>query len=808
METLLTDLRFALRQLGRSRGFTLVVLAMLAVGIGANTTVFSVVNALLLRPLPYPQSERLVQVSGAYEGRGDNFSVSYPNAVDWGAAPSLEGLGMLLEEDYSLRGGDRPERVRSAAVSANLFRVLGVSPVLGRGFTAAEDAPGGERVAVLGYGLWQRRFGGDPAVLGRTVMLSGRPYTVVGVMPRGFAFPDPDREVYTPLRASATTWPRSDGGLMAVARLKPGVTLERAQAELDAISRRLAAAYPATNADLTGKLKPLREGLYGGAEVSTILLTLLAAVALVLLIACANVANLLLARGAAREREIAVRTALGAGRGRLLRLLLTESLVLALVGGALGVGLALLGTRLFAAAIPAEFGLPREFRIDGVVLAFTLGVSLLTGVLFGLLPTLRASRTELTSTLREGGRGASAGVRRGRLRALLVVSEVTLAVVLLVSAGLMVRSLTRLLATDPGFDTRGTLTLRVALDARYATREQTLGFQRQVLERLRALPGAAAAGAVDWVPLGGTNNFNDFRIEGRAPGPRPENAGFVVITPGYLEAMAIPLVRGRAFDERDTRAAPGVVLVNQTFARKYWPDENPLGKRIVLAFEESDTASYARMVVGVVRDSRYAGLDQPPRPEMYVPFAQLPYNNTAMTLVVRTMRDPAPLTAAAQQAVWAVDAAQPVYDIHTMAERVHRSVGVVIARVLAVALAVFGAVALALAAIGLYGVVSYGVAQRTHEIGVRTALGATRGDVVRLVLQQGLAPVALGILTGVTGAAELTRLLRSLLHGVSPNDPVTFVAVPVVLGAVALLATWLPARRAAGVEPVVALYDY
>jgi putative ABC transport system permease protein len=796
MERLLQDVQFALRQLRRSPAFAFVVVATLAVGIGANTAIFSVVNALLLRPLPYPESEQLVNLSGAYRDRGNDWSVSYPNARDWRAqSRTLSEAGWFQGASYSLVGGERPERVQGTRASWTLFPTLKVQPALGRSFTEAEDHPEAERVVVISHALWQRHFGGGADVLGRSILLSNTAYTVIGVMPPGFNFPGTSTDVYVPLRSDESTWSRASGGLQVIGRMKPGTTLAAAQQDMDRVSASLAQEYPGPNGDLAAFTRPLREALYGS-EVPTIALTLLAGVGFVLLIACVNVANLLLARSAGREREMAVRAAIGAGRKRMLRQLLTESVLLALVGGAAGVLIALWSASAMAAAIPEDAPFTREFAIDAPVLAFALLLSVLTGILFGLAPALHAVRADLNSLL--VGRAGHQTRARGRRRSVLVVAEVALALMLLVGAGLMIRSFSRLAGTDPGFETERLITLRVGLDSRYDSAAWQ-PFQRRVLDELRALPALEHAAAVDWVPLGGTNNFNDFYIEGREGNL---NAGNIFVTDGYFAAMGMPLLLGRDFTDRDTRDAPGVVIVNRTFADTYFPGENAIGKRVRMGW---DAEGSARTIIGVAADARFGGLDQAPRAELYTPFMQMPWRTGSMAFVGRTRGDPLAAVEPMQQAIWSVDRDQMIYDVRTMQRIVDESSRVLMGRILAIALGLFAGVALTLAALGLYGVISYGVAERTYEIGVRSARGAARADLLRMVLGQGMRLVLAGLAIGLLGAFALTRLMKSLLFGVSATDPVTFGAVATILIGVSLLASLVPALRAARVDPVVAL---
>ena len=801
MDELIQNLRFAFRQIRYSLAFSFFIIATLALGIGANTTIFGAANAVLLRPLPYPESERLVQLSGSYVGRGDDWSVSLPNAVDWGKmSRSFTAVAYFQGTGLSLAGETEPERVEGIRASPNLFTVLGAKPARGRLFTAAEDQPGTERVVVISHELWQRRFAGDPQIVGQSINLSGNPATIIGVMPAGFGFPSARSEIYLPVRANETTWNRFSGGLSVVGKLKPGVTLEQARADLRGVSRRLADAYPDSNKELSAHLVPFRQALFGGKEIQLVVYLLLGAVGFVLLIACVNVANLLLARSTSREREIAIRAAIGADRSRVIRQLLTESMVLAALGGVAGTLLALWGTSAIERIVPEDVPFPVDFGVDARVLGFTALLSLFTGLLFGLAPALHASSTDLLSLL--GGRTGAASRRRKRRRNLLVVAEVALASILLVSAGLMVRSLGGLLQNDPGFNTENVLTFRVPLDAKYDSANKVLAFQRSALAALRQQSGVRNAGVVDFIPLGGTNNYNDFMIEGSAE-PKPQNAGTLFVSPGYFDAMQIQLLQGRQFDERDVRAAPGVAVVNRAFARQFLGGDKALGKRIRLNW--GGESNYWRTVVGIVNDVRHSGLNEPPRPEAYIPYAQMPFAGGAMTFVVRTQQEPTTLLPAARQAIWSIDRALPLFDVRTM-ERVLRDSGsVFIARILAGAVGVFGIVALLLAALGLYGVISYHVAQRTYEIGVRSALGAEKKDVLKLVIWQGMALVLAGLGLGLIGAVAVGRVMRSLLYGVSATDAVSFAGMSTVLIAVALLATYLPARRAARIDPLTAL---
>jgi putative ABC transport system permease protein len=801
MQRLVEDLRFALRQLRRSPGFALFVIITLAIGIGANTTIFGAVNAFLLQPLPYADSERLIALTGSYQNRGDDWSVSLPNALDWGRrGHSFDGFGYYQGGNLTLTGQERPEQLDATRASASLLPLLGARPMIGRLFNAQEDQPDGERVVVLSHALWARRFASDRSVIGRSITLSGNPHVVIGVLPAHFAFPQPTIEMYVPVRANDTNWNRASGGLQFVAKRKANVSMAAAQRDMDAVSADLAREFPGPNEILSAKLWTLRHRLYGGDETPLMLITLFGAVGFVLLIACVNVANLLLARATGREREMAVRTAIGASRRRVVRQLLTESLLLAVLGGAAGCLVSLWGTRLLLLAIPEGSSMPRDIGLSASVLAFTAAVSLLTGILFGLAPAVQASRLDLAALM--GGRSGAQTRQRTRARATLVVAQVALAAMLLISASLMIKSLNSLLQTNPGFRAQNLLTLRVSLDATYDTRDKTVAFQQQALQRLRALPGVAAAAAVDWLPLAGTNNYNNFNLEERRA-ERAENAGTVLVTPGYIEAMGIPLLRGRSLTDQDVRSTPGAVLVNRAFAEKHFGDREAVGQRLFIGFDGAEP--YPRTIVGVVGNVLHSGLEKEQRTEMYVSFSQLAWNYGNMTFVLRTRGQPLALLEAARRAIWAVDPNQAISEPRTMQRVIDESSAVVYSRMLASALGVFGTIALLLAALGLYGVIAYGVAQRTYEIGVRGALGATRLDVLRLIMGQGLALVGFGLTLGLFGAFAATRLMSTMLHGISAQDPLTFVQAAALLTGVALLATALPAHRAAQIDPASAL---
>lgn len=810
MDGLVQDVKYAVRRLVSSPAVTVVAILSLALGVGANTTIFSAVDTLLLRSLPYEDADRLVRVWMSIEGRDGRFTNTLPDLLDLGSqTDAFESIAAFRGVDLNFTGGDRAERVNGIAASASLFSTLGVRPRLGRAYTAADDRPdAAERVVVLSHAFWQRRFGGTAEAIGETIRLSDVAHTIIGVMPPGFAFPFEGVDVWVPLRDDATTWGRGRGGMNSVARLAPGVSLERARSEAAALADRLAEAYPATNLDRGYIIDTLAEAYYGPV-LRRILFVLFGAVGLVLLIACANVANLLLARAVGREKEIAVRTAIGAGRGRVVRQLLTESVVLALAGGGLGVLVAAWASGWLVTAVPE--GMVHRLdsvTVDGRVLLFTTLLSVLTGLLFGIVPALRAARTAPGSVLRDGGgRGGSAGPARGRLLRTLVAAQVALALVLLVGAGLMIRSLTALLAVDPGFDADRLLVVNYSLGTRHTTTEEAARFHDAVLDRIAALPGVEAASVVNTLPMGSTTNYQDFRIEGREPPDgRPFNTGNLFVGPDYFRAMGIPLVRGRALERQDARGAPGVALINRAMAERFWPGEDPIGRRVTIGWEATAEGPYWRTIVGVVEDSRFLGLNRAARPELYLPLAQLPWRPQQATFVVRVEPgDPAAIAAAVQAEIRAVDPEIPLFDIAPMRRVMRDHASIAPLRTAAGLLGLFGAIALCLAAIGLYGVISYSVAQRTHEIGIRGALGADRASVLRLVLGQGMRTVAIGVAVGLAGAFAATRVLTGLLFGVDPADPVTFGGVALVLAAVALLAMLVPAGRAARVDPMVAL---
>jgi len=802
METLVQDLRFSLRMLLKNPGFTAVAAITLALGIGANTAIFSVVNAVLLRPLPYRDPSRLVLMNESSKQLPD-MSVSYPNYLDWrDRSRSFERIAAVQPAQYTLSGVDRPERLGGWNVTADFFPTLGIAPLVGRDLTAQDDRPGAPPVALLTYGLWQRRFGGDPSVVGRALTLSGRSVAVIGVLPRQFRFYYGDADLFLPLGLDADRLKDRDEhpGIYVVARLRPGATAQTAFADMDAIARGLEKEHPESNSGNRVAVKLLQDDVVS--ILRPVLVVLAGAVGFVLLIACANVANLLLARASTREKEIAIRRALGASRRRVLLQVMTESALLSLFGGGLGLLLAAWLSDVLLSLLPA--GLPRmdEVRLDATVLGFTLVLSLLTGLVFGIAPAWQASRSDVLEPLKETARGSSSGRGQQRFRSVLVVSEVALALVLLAGAGLMARSFERLQEVRPGFRPGNVLSVQLVLpELKYKTKDEITSFADQMVARVEALPGVEAAGTVNPLPLTQEGWQTDYQIEGRPVPARGEapNSDYHVVSGAYFKAMGIPLVRGRLFDDSDREGTTPVVLVNETLARRYWPDGDAVGKRMRTG--SVDQPGPWLTVVGVVGDVRQYGLDQEQKTQYYRPERQLALH--PMSLVLRAQGDPEALSAALRRAVQSIDPDQPIYNIRSMDSLLATTLAP--RRVSLLLLATFAVTALLLAGVGIYGVLAYSVTRRTHEIGIRMALGARRADVLVMVLRQGLRLVLAGAALGVAAAFGLTRLMSSLLFGVSPTDPATLGAVCVVLVGVALLACLVPARRASGVDPMIAL---
>ncbi len=808
---LLQDLRFGLRLLVKHPGFAAPAVLTLALGIGATTAIFSVVNTVLLRPLPYHEPDRLVWIWASSPTRGIPFHFfQYPDFVDWRAqARSFESMAAYSPSAAALTGGAEsadPEYVPRLRVNAAFFHVLGIRPALGRDFVEADDRPGAARVVVVSHELFERRFGGDPNLIGRAITLDGEDHTVIGVLPAGFRTMHMQVQAYTPIALGGSrSGPERNFSLAAFARLKPGVRRKQAQAETDAIVGRLDAEY-FRKAQRGIRLWGAREFLVR--DVRSSLLVLLAAVALVLLVACANVANLLLARASAREKELAARIALGAGRGRIVRQLLTESSLLGLLGGGLGLALAWWGVRLLVLVTPPNYPLVAGTRVDLRVLGSALLASLLTGLVFGLAPALAVSRGDACAALKEGGRSTAAGARHGRLRGLLVVFEVALALALTVGAGLLLKGFLRLQQVNPGFNARGVLIAGLNLSsARHSTPQKRLEFHREFLNRLEATPGVKAAGIVTALPLSGINMGAAIHIEGRAE-PRPDEAPTVwwrSATAGYFRALEIPLRRGRLFTEHDNENSERVALVNEAMARRFWPGEDPLGKRFGLGLTHRPVPNQPVpawiTVVGVLGDVRHTALAQAAEPEFFMPYMQRSY--PAVAVAVRTAAEPARLASALRAAAAAVDRQQPVSQVASLEERLVNSIAP--QRLAVWLLGIFAALATALAALGVYGVMSFSTQQRTQEIGVRLALGAQPADILRLILRQGMTLAGTGLTAGLGGAYCLARFMHSLLYEVSPGDPLIYGGGALTLAAVALVAVWIPARRATRVAPAGAL---
>ena len=802
---MIKEIQFALRSLLKRRAFTVIALLTLALGIGVNSAIFSAVDSILLRPLPLKDPERLVSVWEQTPRDGIQQNEAAPaNFFDLQTQnQSFEQIGAYGPDDVNLTGDGEPERLDGQVVTANVFSILGVAPALGRTFSPEEDQLGHEHVVVLSDSLWQRRFNRDPSIVNRTITLNGESFTVIGVMPRGFFFPEREIELWKPWAMEPEQKAgRGDHYLRLVARLKPGATVARANADLTAIAQRLSAEYPRTNEGLGFVAHSLHEDYVGNLRLP--ILILFAAVGLVLLIACANVANLLLAQATTRRKEIAIRIALGARRWTIVRQLLVESLLLAAGGGVLGVLGAFWGVAALAKLLPDSLSKLQNVNVDARVFLFTLGVSVLTAIVFGGVPALLASRTQPGATLSDVARDTAGGTSGRYVRRVLVVSEVALAVVLLVSAGLLIRSFQLLRNVDTGFTTANALTMRMVLPfPKYEKAEARRAFYDEVLRKVEELPGVESAGMITFLPLSFHGmNFN-FSVEGQ-PAPSDTKLPFAlfrVISPDYFRAMGIPLQRGRFFDARDSAESQPAVLVNRRLAEQYWPGEDAIGKRLKVGPLDSPSAWLT--VVGVVGDTRQTGLNEH-KLEFYVPYAQERRSFMApRDLVVRTKSDPASIASAVRRAVWSVDKDQPVSNVRTLDQVFAAAISQ--ERFQALLLGLFAMLALLLACVGLYGVISYAVVQRTHEIGVRMALGAQPLDVLRLVIRQGLSLTLAGLVIGIVAGTFVTRVLTDMLFGVTPRDPLTFVGVPALLLLVALLACYIPARRATRIDPLIAL---
>ncbi len=791
------DIRLAFRQLKKSPSFTLIALLTLALGIGATSAIFTVVNSVLLRPLEFPAPDRLVVIE---ETGGDEKAVAPPNFLDWEkSAASFAAMTAVRGASYNLTGSGDPQRIIGARVTAGYFNVYGVAPLLGRSLLAEEDAPGKNLVVVLSYGFWQRQFGGAADAVGRTVTLSGQPHTIVGVMPASFQR-NTNAELWAPMAFTAAEHTENYRGahyLRAYGRLKPSVTLQQAQAEIAAIAKQLETAHPENNQGRTVRLTALHD--FTVRDVRRVLFVLLAAVACVLLIACANIANLQLARATTRLREFSIRAALGASRGRLFLQLIIESLCLALAGGALGLLLARWGLDALLALAPDSLPRAKEITLDGTVLGFTVAVSAATGLLFGLVPAWQATRLDLNQALKDGARGLPDG-SRGRLRQVLVVLEVAISLVLLVGAGLLGRSFQKLTSVDPGFNPAHALTASLTLpEAKYGQPAQQLAFARDVSERFRSLPGVSTVGYTHSLPFVGNWGFNFF-VQGRPAPPlgQEPNTSYFSVSPEYFQAMGIRLLRGRYLAATDTEKSAPVCVINETLAKKYFPGEDPLGKRIRIT---NGNQAY-REIVGIVTDVKEGGLDQAVAEQSYEPYAQSPYET--LTFVLRTDGTPLPVLLPLLRAqVLAVDKEQPLARVRSLETIIAGSVER--QRFAATLLGVFSGVALVIAAVGIFGIMAYTVNQRTSEIGIRMALGASPGNVLRMVLGQGMTVVLIGICAGLACCFALTRLIQSLLFNTSAYDPLVFAVISAVFTFVALLACLLPAHRATKVDPLVAL---
>ncbi|MCA1576321.1 MAG: ABC transporter permease [Acidobacteria bacterium] len=804
LEDLAQDTRYALRSLRKHPGFTFVAVLTIALGIGANTAIFSVINAVLLRPLPYENADRLVLLTETVSERP--VGVSYTNVVDWrNQSTAFENIAAVRHrESFNLTGAVESERLQGRLVSANFLSTLGVNPIAGRDFVAEDDRPGATPAVILSHALWQRRFGGDPKIVGSQLTLNRESFTVIGVLPAEFQYgPDADLIVPIGLQAERYAARGRDPGVEALARIKPGVSAEAANTELNTIAARLEQQYPESNTGRRVRVDSLREAIVG--DIRPTLFTLLGAVGLVLLIACANVANLLLARSTRRQKEIAIRTALGAGRRRILRQLFTESVLLAIAAGVAGLILAIIGTSLMSSYLPEGIPRIREITIDAPVLVFTLAAAIVTGVLFGLAPALQTSNPTLTETLKEGERNSSPG--HNRTGKILVVAEVALTLMLLVGAGLLVKSFWRLMQVDPGFNPQNLLAMQIAVNAGQDEGPRVANFLDQLQQRVKQVPGVQSVAVSNGLPFEGANQ-PAFVIEGQAP-PEPgkePNGILYIVSPDYLETLQITLLRGRLFSAHDTPSTTPVALIDEVFARQYFPNQDPLGKRL----RQTGPNQENREIVGIVRHVEHTNLEgqSASRGEVYTAFNQiaverLPRFVRRVNLLVRTTVDPLSLAQPVRNQISALDKDQAVFNVRTMEQALSRSVAA--RRFSMILLSVFAALALILAAVGIYGVISYSVAQRTREVGIRMALGAQTTDVLKLVVRDGLKLVVIGVLVGLVGAFMLSRLLTTLLFGVTPTDLITYVTVALGLVAVALAACYIPARRAAKVDPLVAL---
>jgi putative ABC transport system permease protein len=812
MNGLLQDLRFALRQVRKSPGFSAIAVITLALGIGVNTVIFSVVNAALLRPLAFQDPDRLVRVwhvppAKSFPGM-TTFAVSAANFLDWeNQNKTFERMAILTYHGFTITGGDKPEQVEASAVSGGFFSTLGVAPMLGHVFSPEDDQPGRSHVVVLSHRLWQEHFGANPDIVGHNISLDGQSYLVAGVMPASFRFPD-FAQMWTPMAwTDQERAVRGEHHYMVVARLKPGIDLKQAQAEMNTISGRLEQLYPEDDKGWGAVVVPLHDDLVS--DVRPALLVLLGAVAFVLLIACVNVANLSLAKTFSRQKEIAIRTALGATSARVLRQILTETVLLALTGGVIGLACAQFGIRLIVAFLADKLPRSIEVGLDARVLAFTAVISVVTGIIAGVLPAVRLTRSDVNQALKQGLGRTDADSSGHRMRSSLVVSEVALSLMLLIGAGLMIRSFQKLLGVSPGFDSRNVLTMKAMVSrAKFPLPEQQISFFKRVLQGVRALPGVESAGVIDDIPLNNEGSHQPIAIEGRPVVPMSEQPEVDVrlVSTGYMGALHIPILRGRDFSDTDIGGRPAVILISDSMARQFWPGEDALGKRLTLTF----FPGVVREVVGIVGDVKIDSLDQTrPSATLYFPLDQVStpanggWSSFPMTLVVRSSSNSADMVSVVSNAVHLVDREIPLRDILTMDDMVKNSVSQ--QRFNMLLLGAFAGLALLLAAVGIYSVLSYSVKRRVQEIGIRLALGARLGDVLRMVVFEGMKPTLLGVAIGTAGALALGRALSSLIYGIKPSDPVTFLAVAFLLATIALFASIVPAYRATKVDPIVAL---
>ncbi|MGA9773588.1 MAG: ABC transporter permease [Blastocatellia bacterium] len=808
MDTLLQDAKFALRMFLKNPGFTLIAVLTLSLGIGVNTAIFSIVNAVLLNPLPYDHAERIQQIWDNNLQRGaQDLLVSYPRFTEWKEQTgSFDAISAYTIRSFSLKGQGEPEQVQGARVSTDFFQVMGVKPMLGRTFLPDEDAPGGNQVVVLSYELWQSNFGASESIIDQTLILDAKITTVIGVLPADFHFPDEATMLWVPRVFDAPT-PAPErikigaGFLAVIARLKPDVPASQARAEVEAINDRYRQHYVGNmDVDNGSKLVSLQEQIVG--DIKPTLLILQGAVVFVLLIACANVANLFLARSSGRQKELAIRKALGASRLRLIRQLLAENILLSLVGAAFGLLLAMLAIKLLVAINPGNIPCVKEVWLDGAVLLFTLTIAVLTGVIVGLVPALYGSNVNLNDNLKESGRSSTPGLNRHRLRSLIVVTEVALALTLLISAGLLIQSFIRLRNVNPGFEPDNVLTMQISLPrSKYTDPASQSNFFKQLIQRVEELPGVQSAGAVSYLPLSGGGIRFFYNIEGRPRLGLGKDPVISVrsISPDYFQALGIPLLRGRAFTDQDTSGNPKVVIISDTMARRSFAGEDPIGKRLAISSNYGPDGWMT--IVAIAGDVKHTGLEAESSEELYMPYLQTPW--PSMYVVARTAANPASLSGAVRNEVFFVDKDQPVFNMKTMTEVISSSVTQ--PRFTVFLLGSFAGVALLLAALGIYGVMAYSVTQRTQEMGIRMALGANRASILKLVMRQGMILALIGILIGVGAAFFATRVMKSLLFGIGITDPITFVSVPLILIVVALLACYIPARKATRVDPVIAL---